>query len=65
MHRKPKFSPQVTRIKLNPEQAVLYCACFQYGRQSGTRTARASTCNIQSLGKRVSSLRVTTGASLS
>ena len=25
---KPKFNPIVTRIKLNPEQAVLACACW-------------------------------------
>jgi hypothetical protein len=27
MFRKPKFKPKITRIKLNPEQAVLACAC--------------------------------------
>jgi hypothetical protein len=25
---KPKFNPIVTRIKLNPEQAVLACSCY-------------------------------------
>jgi len=29
--RKPKFKPEITRVKLNPEQAVLSCNCFQYG----------------------------------
>jgi len=28
MSRKPKFKPVITRIKLNPEQAVLACACY-------------------------------------
>ncbi len=28
MPRKPKFRPRITRIKLNPEQAVLLCACY-------------------------------------
>ncbi len=34
MSKKPKFKPKVTRIKLNPEQAVLSCACW-----SGTAIA--------------------------
>jgi hypothetical protein len=25
---KPKFNPIITRIKLNPEQAVLACTCW-------------------------------------
>ena len=28
MSRKPKFRPEITRVKLNPEQAVLACTCF-------------------------------------
>lgn len=32
MTRKPKFKPVITRVKLNPEQAVLWCACH-----TGTR----------------------------
>lgn len=35
---KPKFNPIVTRIKLNPEQAVLACGCWNTGR-STTRTS--------------------------
>ena len=31
MPRKPKFRPEVTMIKLNPEQAVLTCQCFDNG----------------------------------
>lgn len=31
MGRKPKFKPMITRIKLNPEQAVLTCNCFNAG----------------------------------
>ncbi len=31
MPKKPKFKPVITRIKLNPEQAVLYCACYNLG----------------------------------
>ncbi|MBU1367323.1 MAG: hypothetical protein KJ711_05880, partial [Candidatus Omnitrophica bacterium] len=27
--RRMKFRPEITRVKLNPEQAVLTCACYQ------------------------------------
>ena len=26
--RKPKFRPEISRVKLNPEQAVLVCDCY-------------------------------------
>ena len=29
MPRKPKFRPEITRIRLNPEQAVLTCECYR------------------------------------
>ena len=29
MSRKPKFKPMITRVKLNPEQAVLQCQCWE------------------------------------
>lgn len=28
MPRKLKFNPEITRVKLNPEQAVLQCSCY-------------------------------------
>lgn len=28
MRQKPKFKPQIFRVKLNPEQAVLTCRCY-------------------------------------
>lgn len=31
MPRKQKFKPSITRVKLNPEQAVLSCICYQTG----------------------------------
>ena len=31
MSKKPKFRPVLTRIKLNPEQAVLACGCYSTG----------------------------------
>ena len=33
--RKPKFRPRITRIKLNPEQAVLSCSCYNTGNRDG------------------------------
>ena len=39
MSRKPRFNPEITRVKLNPEQAVLLCDCFDLGRvKRGTGT---------------------------
>jgi hypothetical protein len=32
MARKSKFKPVITRVKLNPEQAVLSCSCYNTGR---------------------------------
>ena len=43
MADRPKFRPMITRIKLNPEQAVLACACYsasRAGRLGGTSAAR-------------------------
>ncbi len=28
MKKKPVFNPVVTRVRLNPEQAVLACSCY-------------------------------------
>ena len=37
MPRKPKFKPEIRRIKLNPEQAVLACGCYWQGhKHTGT-----------------------------
>lgn len=30
--KKKKFKPVITRVKLNPEQAVLTCACYNLSR---------------------------------
>jgi hypothetical protein len=38
MSRKPKFKPVITRIKLNPEQAVLICSCYDGGVQMSAPT---------------------------
>lgn len=31
MKKKPRFNPEITRVKLNPEQAVLQCTCWTGG----------------------------------
>lgn len=31
MTKKARFKPVITRVKLNPEQAVLVCDCFNAG----------------------------------
>lgn len=31
MSKKTKFKPMITRVKLNPEQAVLACSCYTSG----------------------------------
>jgi hypothetical protein len=43
---KPKFNPIVTRVKLNPEQAVLACSCYGSNRavSNTTRNANRSIC---------------------
>ncbi len=28
MKKKARFNPEITRVKLNPEQAVLACTCY-------------------------------------
>ncbi len=35
MSKKSKFKPVITRVKLNPEQAVLSCDCYVYGYTNG------------------------------
>ena len=32
-HKKLKFRPVITRVRLNPEQAVLACSCYSGGWQ--------------------------------
>jgi len=43
--KKPKFKPEITRVKLNPEQAVLSCACYTGDRRgTGTWTSGVQWC---------------------
>lgn len=46
---KPKFNPIVTRIKLNPEQAVLSCACWDLGRYQAVTTNRTDVAGVCAL----------------
>ncbi len=48
MSKKPKFKPVISRVKLNPEQAVLACSCYTAGKVSTgyTATASAKMCNV-------------------
>ena len=38
MAKKQKFKPVITRVKLNPEQAVLSCSCYSGFRVEGVTT---------------------------
>jgi hypothetical protein len=47
MSQKPKLNPVITRIKLNPEQAVLACNCYSGSVLAMLGTGRTrSTCVI-------------------
>ena len=51
MPRKPKFRPTITRIKLNPEQAVLTCQChtgstMAYGRVISNPPTLMTVCTV-------------------
>lgn len=43
--KKNSFNPEITRIKLNPEQAVLLCACYRGTISTAARTATVPVCN--------------------
>lgn len=44
--KKKKFKPVITRVKLNPEQAVLACSCFSTGYMwPGTNEYSTSWCS--------------------
>lgn len=46
MKKKPKFNPEITRVKLNPEQAVLACTCYDNSRRyvSGSERGGPKVC---------------------
>ena len=49
MPRKPKFEPEITQVKLNPEQAVLVCSCHASSTTSAASVAM--TCDDPFNGK--------------
>ena len=52
MSRRPKFRPRITRIELNPEQAVLQCDCVNTGRKPDmTQPVSNTTCFVGPTGK--------------
>jgi len=68
MAEKLRFKPVITRIKLNPEQAVLACSCFARGRTWATARSRVTTVCSGGTARRVSRLSystVSTGTSAS
>lgn len=46
MSRKPKFRPVITRVRLNPEQAVLACGCYdnKTKNQTASSTGKIQVC---------------------
>ncbi len=38
MAEKPKFKPEITRIRLNPEQALTICFCYNTGQSWGQKS---------------------------
>lgn len=53
MAGKMKFKPEVTRVRLNPEQAVLECFCYNTGRAQTLRTCSGkstTTCEAEAKG---------------
>jgi|GEM_PF-1980430 len=64
--QKPKFKPIITRIKLNPEQAVLACACYSAGRSWARARARTTPVACSGGTRRTAAYSTTaTGASIS
>jgi hypothetical protein len=51
MSRKAKFKPEITRVKLNPEQAVLTCACYNEGWAGAQASSKVLqyVCRVKSL----------------
>lgn len=62
MAGKPKFKPEITRIRLNPEQAVVMCACYNLGRQYGVTTCLKTGTSCDMEGKATISQAYVAGA---
>ncbi len=62
MAGKIKFNPIISRVKLNPEQAVLQCTCFRgfyRSRNSRTRTNQCTGLSVRTLSSSCASLAST------
>ena len=55
MPKKPKFKPEITRVKLNPEQAVLACSCPSTGYIPGGSVPKQDTCEVIGYSKDIQS----------
>ncbi len=44
MKKKLRFDPEITRVKLNPEQAVLQCNCYTQGVSSVAQGTVVNVC---------------------
>ena len=67
MAEKLRFKPVITRIKLNPEQAVLACTCYSQGRTWVRNKARTgvTVCSGGTRGTIASYSTSTTGQTIS
>lgn len=59
MQKKPKYKPEISRVKLSPEQAVLVCPCYDVMFYSYTGSAYSGSnpkvvCSGAGKGKTVS-----------
>lgn len=59
MLNKPRFDPVISRVKLNPEQAVLACQCYSLRAYGVASTSSRRAC-IQSTRATVANARSTT-----
>ncbi len=64
MLKSAKFNPIITKIKLNPEQAVLTCGCLRNRRSSRTtnRTTSTTVCSNSTTVKATNMCTATTAA---
>lgn len=67
MQKKPKFNPKITRVELNPEQAVLACACYstQKGYDVMSGVSAADVCLSTTTPKVIGNYAYVTGTTVS
>ncbi len=47
MAKRMKFNPIISKIKLNPEQAVLNCSCYRGRYRSTAANSRSNQCTAR------------------